>query len=654
TPVLDAGLPIGAVALQLDLEELMRVTSDGTGLGESGETVLAQRDGNSALYVGPLRHVANASFRYRVALPEVAEPMRAALAGDHGQGLTGDYAGVPIIAVWRHLPALRWGMVVKMDTAEAFAPVHSLRERTLGGLALLLLTATLIALVYDRGVLASIRQLLDATRRIAAGDLEHQAELRGCTEFRELAQSFNRMAARIRHEQERLEERVAQRTEELQRSQAAYEDLTRRLPVGVYSLRGSATEIGDFTYVSDRFCELMRVPREILLADSSSAFAQVHPDAMAGFLALNCQRMSDLQPFVWEGPFLIQGRQRWFRIESLPSAQTNGSVLWNGVLSDISARKAIEEALIEAKQQAEAASRAKSDFLATMSHEIRTPLNAILGFSQLAMEDGITPRQRELLEKSHEAAHSLLGIFNDILDYAKIETGRIALERRPFTLRGLLDDLATSFSGRLADKGLDLQIDIDPDLPDELIGDPLQLSQVLKHLLGNAIKFTERGHIQIKAFRQAADDAQILLGFSVCDTGIGFRDDQVELLFQPFSQADSSITRRYGGTGLGLTISRQLVALMGGELSAQGEAGVGATFRFSVRVEMLDAQALDSTRERPDGLGLGFDGPSHAPLASIDPDEARELLAALQPILRDAGLVPDPLLARLRALAARE
>ncbi|WP_290872617.1 response regulator [Aquabacterium sp.] len=265
--------------------------------------------------------------------------------------------------------------------------------------------------------------------------------------------------------------------------------------------------------------------------------------------------------------------------------------LYFAIAEDATARRQTEEALRVATENAQETSRAKSAFLANMSHEIRTPMNAIIGMTHLALQDGSPDKLRAYVAKAHQAANSLLQIINDILDVSKIEAGHLELEHIPFPVQDVLDQVADMLGLQAERKQLELVYDMPPDLPSQLLGDPTRLRQILVNLGSNAIKFTDRGSVTIGLAVQHRHAQEVVLHGWVRDTGMGMSAEQQARLFQPFSQADASTTRRFGGTGLGLTISRQLAEAMGGQLWADSTQHQGSTFHFTVRLGLPDQSA---------------------------------------------------------------
>ncbi len=303
----------------------------------------------------------------------------------------------------------------------------------------------------------------------------------------------------------------------------------------------------------------------------------------------------------WHGEFFNKkknGDLYWESTLISPIKDTGGNIThFIAIKEDITQRKDMEMELLSAKESAEAASRSKGEFLANMSHEIRTPMNAIIGMTELTLGTALNEEQHEYLKIVQDASRSLLKLLNDVLDFSKVEAGKLVLEPSPFSLRKILGDTTKTLAVQAYEKDLELLYHIDSEVPDQIIGDSGRLRQILVNLIGNSIKFTERGEIvlKIETLEEGLEDNKVLLHFLVSDTGIGISQDQLETIFEKFSQADSSTTRKYGGTGLGLAISSKLVELMGGVIWAESpttfphfhKSGPGSTFHFTVLFEMV-------------------------------------------------------------------
>jgi two-component system sensor histidine kinase/response regulator len=310
----------------------------------------------------------------------------------------------------------------------------------------------------------------------------------------------------------------------------------------------------------------------------------------------------------WHGEMECEkrkGERYWDLVWIFPVRSGEGTITHVvSVSEDITERKRMERQLVEAKELAEAATEARSRFLANMSHEIRTPMNGIIGFTSLLLKTELTPRQQNFLSKIRSSADALLSLINDILDFSKIEAGRLDIEYTDFQLQEILEDLADLFADQAAKKDIELIVHRDPAVPGTLLGDPLRLRQVLVNLTGNAIKFAEQGEVYVHVTSLERDAGQVRLRFEVRDTGIGIAPEALDKLFGSFVQADGSTTRRYGGTGLGLTISKQLVELMGGRIGVDSEPGTGSTFWFELPFSLRPGASAPPQRVGADLRGL--------------------------------------------------
>ncbi len=385
--------------------------------------------------------------------------------------------------------------------------------------------------------------------------------------------------------------------------EALFWDVTRRyraelaLEEEKYLLHQLMEHLPDSIYFKDRESRFVRTSRGQAVKFGFQSSEEVYGKTDADIFSeehAQAARQDELQIIETGEPILNKveretwddGEDTYCSTTKLPWRDKEGNIIGTfGISRDVTELKRIEEALRRTKDEAEIANRAKSDFLANMSHEIRTPMNAIIGISELLLNANPTDSQREYLAMVLSSAESLMSIINDILDFAKIEAGKFALERRVFDVRNGLGDTIKSHGIRAHAKNLELVFYVAPDVPELAVGDLGRLRQVLINLLGNAVKFTETGEIVVEVSRLPDDGEEgVRLAVSVRDTGIGIPQDKLESIFGEFEQVDSSTTRTYGGTGLGLAITSRLVGLMGGKIGVTSRPGYGSCFTFSVRL----------------------------------------------------------------------
>ncbi len=488
TPILKDGRVLGIAVFKLLNDELYAVLADYSGLGETGETVVAKREGEVVVIVAPTRNAPDIAGRLRIPLQDtVAAPqsrfglpaapvatsqLLLAVQGLRGTGRYADYRGVPSVVSWMYVPSFRWGLVVKQDETEAFALIRRLRTATLLLLAFLLVPIFFLARRVAASITRPIGVAVEVAERAAGGDLSTDFEISGTDETGQLLAAVRKMMSELRELYDSMEHKIELRTSELQESNAH---------------------------------------------------------------------------------------------------------------------------LQEAQKAAEEASRTKSAFLANMSHELRTPMNAIIGYSEIlleeAEEDGQTAVVQDL-QKIRSAAKHLLSLINDILDLSKIEAGKMTAYHEPINIAEMVDEVRTTVFPLVEKNGNTLEIVMAPEIG-TMHSDLTKIRQTLFNLLSNASKFTERSNIELRVVRTTEEGADWIT-FAVRDSGIGMTPEQLGRLFQAFTQADESTTRKYGGTGLGLAISRKFCQLLGGDITVESTVGVGSTFtvRLPAEAPQVDADGV--------------------------------------------------------------
>jgi PAS domain S-box-containing protein len=356
--------------------------------------------------------------------------------------------------------------------------------------------------------------------------------------------------------------------------------LTETAPVGIFQIDGQ----NRYSYTNARWAEITGVPS--VAAAGSQWDVMIDAEQLAATIAEFEETYVVGEEFSSRLRIVTpEGARRVAMLTARPVFDEAGRPSgWVGTLADITAEAAAAEAMAEARDHATEASRLKSDFLSNMSHEIRTPMSGIIGWTELLLDTDLDTSQRACVESLTKAGDTLLIVVNAILDFSKIERGQLAVEQVEFSPATVVDEVADLLAMSAQDKGLELIALLDDSVPAVVIGDPNRLRQVLTNLTGNGIKFTQTGQITIRVTAEETDGSDTVVRFEVSDTGAGIAADKLTLIFEPFTQADTSITRKYGGTGLGLAISSRLTALMGGQIGVTSELGAGTTFWFTVGV----------------------------------------------------------------------
>ncbi len=479
-----------------------------------------------------------------------------------------------------NLLGIDWVLISEIDQDEALATAHRLGQIILTIFLLTAALASTLAIYQARRITQPIIQLANASMAVAAGQLDQQVEITSNNEIGALSKAFNHMLMKRQIHEFALEQSSIQTHKALAELDAQKFALDQHAIVAITDVQGT------ITFVNDKFTEISGYSREELLG-------QNHRLLNSGYH--NKQFFHDMfhticKGDVWHGEICNKAKDAhlyWVYTTIVPFMSKDGKPeRYIAIRADITERKQADDELHKAKEAAESATRQKSEFLANMSHEIRTPMNGIIGMTGLLLDTHLTAKQHNYAKTAMDSADALLCIINDILDFSKIEAGKLELEEIPFDLQALTEDVAELMALKCQEKNIEMLLRYKPDCEHFVIGDPGRVRQILLNLLSNAIKFTEKGHIllTVEPFRKHKEIASFRV--TIKDTGIGIASDRVDHIFNKFDQEDGSTTRKYGGTGLGLTICRQLCTLMQGNILVESEKGKGSTFSFIIQLSV--------------------------------------------------------------------
>ncbi len=570
-PVFDQGASVGAIVFLIDARKVLFPLVETWPVATPGaETLIVRRDNDYALFLTDSRFEPDDAMNLRIPLTEVETPTVRAVLGYEGEVDGRDYRGIPVFAVAEAVPDTPWRLIAKIDVDDALGEA---RQHVKMELAATFFALSAAALVFTSA--ASARQ-----------------------------RSYDReLARREAFERSVLENAGAAII-------AASEDgMIRLFNPEAESLTGyAAAEVID-KQTPDLFLDVEEVAARA--RELSAEGGEVVEPGFAVFVAAARRGKSETREWTY-----VQKSGRRVPAVMTVTALRDETGAVNGFLTlarDITERKDMEQALQSeharleesvrllevAKKTAEAANFAKSEFLANMSHEIRTPMNSVLGAAQLLREESLSAHQTEFVTQILEAGRTLLGVINDILDFSKVEAGQLQIVRQPFALEATLARIGSLLGNAAHAKDLNLHIECAPELHSVvLMGDALRLEQILINLVGNAVKFTNQGEVWLRVTAKTLTSSAARLRFEVQDTGVGIETEKASRLFEPFVQADGATTRRFGGSGLGLSISKRLVELMGGVIGAEGAVGKGSTFWFELPFD-LQSEGCVSTSASP-------------------------------------------------------
>lgn len=674
--IIDAEIK-GVLALQFYSADVFKVLSNNIGLGETGDTVVARlEDEDTALIMAPLRTDPDAALKRKIPLNmPYSVALKDALSGKPGEAIIRDFHDNEVVAVWRYLPRMNWGIIVKKDVDEAFANVIQIKHYSLVILGVTLLGVIFGAFLFNRRVVVPLKELNRGALEIAAGNLHQRVSIAGWNEMRQLGHTFNIMVERLnasnqerrnaeqnlRQLNQELECRVEARTSDLQYANtvlALKEEETRSVVEHMVDCVVTTDPIGVILSANPVIEKLFGyTPEEVVGKNVAILVPEPDRSEHVHYMERYC-KTGHGQKYV--GRPALKGAHGIGLGREVEAVHKTGTLIpvylavseyyvgqerhFTGVMRDMREHVRIMKDLEQARNDAEAANRAKSAFLAAMSHEIRTPMNGVIGMIDVLRQTSLSGYQMEMANLIRDSAYALLAIIEDILDFSKIEAGKLEIEKIPMPLASVVENACGMLAHLAQSKNVELTLFIDPSIPENVLGDPLRIRQVLVNIINNAIKFSSKqekpGKVSVRVVLTESEPEQVVVTFQVTDNGIGMDKETLDKLFQSFSQGDPSTTRRFGGTGLGLAISHHLAELMDAEITVQSQPAQGSTFVIQMPFKPLpDTDNVKHKATELAGLsclifgnhdGLGNDLAVYLKSAGASVEQVPDLTAARQ------------------------
>ena len=568
----------GVIILEIDMNQIFSLIQDPTGLGQTGETLLGKRDGNQALFISPTRHDSNAALQRTVPLSDRIVPITDAVQGVDGSGFRIDYKGEPILAVWKHIPSLNWGLVVKMDSAEVLQPIIEVQSLGILVTASFAIIITLMTIIVSEKISKPIKKLRHAMTQIEQGNYNVKIQPTGNDEIYDLMRSARKMVETM-HQKQVLNDGIMQ---EISSQKEELTDLIKALNES--SIVAVTDKHGIITYVNDKFVEISKYSKEELIGKNHEILGSgYHPPI---FFKGMWKVISEGK--VWRSDIKYKakdGSNYWVRTTIVPFIGKDGNPeQFIRISTDITSQKFTEEKLESALHQLGKADKLKEEFSTMVSHELKTPLTPIKGYCEILKEDGVigklTKDQHEAIDEIERNASRLERLVGDILDAQKLDMGKMTFNQRLFELDEFMTQLRKDLTPLMKDKQIQLEVKNTANIT--LQSDPGRLRQVIDNLAKNAVDFVPENSGRIEIGVKYEDKNLI---FYVKDNGVGIPLESQKHLFKKFYQVDTSHTRKHGGTGLGLVICKGIVEGLGGKIWVKSQSGNGTEFCFSIPIK---------------------------------------------------------------------